>query len=111
MRTKNRLAAVLCSGVSEPARTANSSNARAYSAALLAIIWAGMMSLHGHDQSPSVDATAPIATDRPAITNSSVVVPAGSFQLEHSLLEASSHRLSVLDGPESLERFGITNKE
>jgi hypothetical protein len=70
------------------------------SAALLALILAGMMPLHGQDQSPSVDATAPIATDRPAITNSSVVVPAGSFQVENGFLETSSQGQSVLDGPE-----------
>ena len=37
------------------------------SVALLAFIWTGMMPLHGQDQSPRIDATAPIATDRPAI--------------------------------------------
>lgn len=80
------------------------------SAALLAIIWAGMMPLHGQDQSSSVDATGPIATDRPAITNSSVVVPAGSFQMENGFLETSSQGQSVLDGPVSLVRFGINTR-
>ena len=66
------------------------------SAALLALILAGMMPLHGQDQSPSVDAAAPIATDRPAITNSSLVVPAGSFQVENGFLKTSSQGQSVL---------------
>ena len=36
---------------------------------------------------PSVDAEGMIGTDRPAVTNSSVVVPAGSFQGENGFLE------------------------
>jgi Putative MetA-pathway of phenol degradation len=80
------------------------------SAAVLALILAGMMPLHGQDQSPSVDAAAPIATDRPAITNSSVVVPAGSFQVENGFLKTSGQGQSVLDGPESLVRFGTAKR-
>jgi hypothetical protein len=37
-----------------------------------------------------------IATDRPAVTNSSVVVPAGSLQVENGFLETSSPGQSVL---------------
>jgi Putative MetA-pathway of phenol degradation len=80
------------------------------SAALLAFILTGMMPLHGQDQSPSVGASGPIATDRPAVTNSSVVVPAGSFQVENGFLETGSQGQSVLDGPESLVCFGISNR-
>jgi Putative MetA-pathway of phenol degradation len=76
--------------------------------ALLAFILTSMVPLHGPDQPPRVDATRPIATDRPAVTNSSVVVPAGSLQLENGFLETSSHEHSVVGGPESLVRFGIT---
>jgi hypothetical protein len=46
----------------------------------------------------------------PAITNSSVVVPAGSFQVENDFLETSSQGQSVLDGPVSLVRFGINTR-
>ncbi len=49
--------------------------------ALLALILAGMLPLHGQNQPTSVDAV-PIATDRPAVTNFTVVVPAGSLQVE-----------------------------
>ena len=45
--------------------------------------WAGMLPLHGQNQPTSVDAV-PIATDRPAVANSSVVVPPGSLQAEKS---------------------------
>jgi hypothetical protein len=58
--------------------------------ALLAFVLAGMAPLPGQDQSPSTGAAGPIATDRPAVTNSSVVVPAGSLQMENGLLETSS---------------------
>lgn len=68
------------------------------------------MPSHGQSQSPRVDATAPIATDRPAITNSSVVVPSSSFQAENGFLETSSQGQSVIDGPETIVRFGITKR-
>ena len=64
--------------------------------------------MYGQGQPPSVDAAEPIATDRPAVTNSSVVVPAGSLQMENGFLEARSQGQSVVDGPESLIRFGVT---
>lgn len=77
------------------------------SAALLALILIGLPALHGRDLPPGVDAAGMIATDRPAVTNSSVVVPVGSFQAENGFLETSSHGQNVLDGPETLVRFGI----
>jgi hypothetical protein len=39
-----------------------------------------------------------------------VVVLAGSFQVENGFLETSSQGPSVLDGPESLVRFGIAKR-
>jgi hypothetical protein len=80
------------------------------SAAVTAFILATMVPLHGQDQPSSVDAAGPIATDRPAVTNSSVVVPAGSLQVENGFLETSSRGQCVLDGPESLVRFGIAKR-
>jgi hypothetical protein len=41
---------------------------------------------------------------------SSVVVPSGSLQVENGFLETSSQGQSVVDGPESLVRFGITKR-
>jgi hypothetical protein len=79
-------------------------------AALPAFILAGLLQLHGQDQPASVNAEAPISTDRPAVTNSSVVVPAGSLQVENGFLETSSQGQSVLDGPESLVRFGVAKR-
>jgi hypothetical protein len=78
--------------------------------ALLAFILASMVPLRGQDQPPRVDGEGPIATDRPAVTNSSVVVPAGSLQVENGFLETVSQGQNVLDGPESLVRFGVATK-
>jgi hypothetical protein len=80
------------------------------SSALRAFIFASTLPFHGQDQPPSVDAAGPIATDRPAVTNSSVVVPAGNLQAENGFLESGSQGRSVLDGPESLVRFGIAKR-
>jgi Putative MetA-pathway of phenol degradation len=66
----------------------------------------GALPLHAQDQ-PATDAAGPIATDRPAVTNSSVVVPPGSLQVENGFLETGAQGQSVVDAPESLVRFGL----
>jgi hypothetical protein len=48
--------------------------------------------------------------DRPAITNSSIVVSNGSIQLGNGFLETSSLGQSIIDGPETLLRFGIASR-
>jgi hypothetical protein len=53
--------------------------------------------------------TSPIATDRPAITNSSVVVPSGSVQVENGAEVSTASGERTIDGPESLVVFGLTN--
>ena len=80
------------------------------STAWLALIFAGMVPLYGQDQPANAVDPGPMATDRPAITNSSVVVPAGSFQMENGFLETSTQGRSIVDVPESLLRFGIAKK-
>jgi len=52
------------------------------SATLLIFIFVGLRPIHGQDPPASNSAPAPIATDRPAVTNSSIVVPVGSLQAE-----------------------------
>jgi len=69
------------------------------SAALLAIIWAGMTPLHGQVQSPSADATAPIATDRPAITSSSVMTAAIAVFLAGLMVGRTPEYLGKKIGP------------
>jgi hypothetical protein len=55
-------------------------------------------------------AATPIATDRPAVTDSSVVVPPGSLQTENGFTETVSQGQRTLDGPETLLRFGVASK-
>jgi hypothetical protein len=78
--------------------------------AILAFLLAGTAPLHSQDQPLNADARGPIATDRPAVTNSSVVVPAGSLQAENGFLETSSQGQSVVDGPETLVRLGVAKR-
>jgi len=61
----------------------------------------GAMCLRG--QTPNDE---PISTDRPAITESSTVVPKGSFQVENGFLVSNSHSF---DGPETTMRLGLTS--
>jgi hypothetical protein len=80
------------------------------STALLAFILAGMVPLHGQDQPASTAAPGPIATDRPAVANSSVVVPVGSVQLENGFLETRSQGQSIVDEPETEVHFGVASR-
>lgn len=52
-------------------------------------------------------APAPIATDRPAVTDSSAVVPSDVFQAENGILETGNQGHDTLDLPETLIRVGI----
>jgi hypothetical protein len=54
--------------------------------------------------------SAPITTDRPSVTDASIVVPAGSIQVENGFQATSVPALRTLDGPESLIRFGLLPK-
>jgi hypothetical protein len=47
-----------------------------------------------------------IATDRPSVTDSSVVVPVGSFQFENGFADTAG----IFDGPETLVRIGLLSK-
>ncbi len=49
---------------------------------------------------------AQINTDRPAFADSSVVVPKGSLQIENGFLDTAG----TLDFPETLFRYGLTDK-
>jgi len=70
---------------------------------------AGMVLLRGQTQPASAE---PISTDRPAVAESSTVVPKGSFQAENGFLITNDQGQSTLDGPETSLRFGLaTNTE
>jgi len=66
------------------------------------------------DQPAAASATAPadvtIATDRPAVTESSVVVPQGGLQLESGFLTTDTGDHHLLDFPEADLRYGLLEK-
>jgi hypothetical protein len=53
------------------------------------------------------DEAATIATDRPSVANSSVVVPQGVFQMENGLLVSDLGNGAIVDLPESNIRYGL----
>jgi hypothetical protein len=57
------------------------------------------------DQCPARD--SPIVTDRPDVTNSSLVVPQGSFQSENGINFSQRGGNNEFDGTESRLRWGI----
>lgn len=59
------------------------------------------------DQCPTADDE--IATDRPDVTNSSLVVPLGSFQAENGLDWIVQHGAKTLDGTNTRLRLGIVH--
>ncbi|HXY26549.1 MAG TPA: transporter [Candidatus Acidoferrum sp.] len=51
-----------------------------------------------------------ISTDRPAVADSSVVVPKGALQFENGLLVTGAQGQSIVDFTETSVRFGLLNK-
>lgn len=61
-------------------------------------------------QSPDqASAPMPIATDRPAVTDSSAVVPNRVFQAENGVLDTGNQGGRTIDFPETLIRIGIVS--
>jgi hypothetical protein len=54
--------------------------------------------------------TSPIITDRPDITESSVVIPAGSLQVENGVTWSADHGTRTVDLSETLIRVGILGR-
>lgn len=77
--------------------------------------WACVALVIGEVGAPAASAQAPdgstastgITTDRPAIADSSVVVPNGWFQDENGLLDTANQARRTLDFPETILRIGI----
>jgi hypothetical protein len=59
-------------------------------------------------QSPPDDASKAITTDRPDVTEASVVVPKGSLQIENRATWTSDHGSQTFDLSESLIRLGLS---
>jgi hypothetical protein len=79
--------------------------ARISSAWLIALL-GGTVLLRAQSQP---DSDGPIATDRPSVANSSVVVPKGSVQFENGFLITGNQGQRSLDGPEASVRFGLAS--
>jgi hypothetical protein len=56
---------------------------RGYRFVLLLLVALGAFTLRANAQRCGADAQSTIATDRPQVTNSSIVVPCGSLQFEN----------------------------
>ncbi|HME32746.1 MAG TPA: transporter [Terriglobales bacterium] len=80
------------------------------SIAALAFLLAALAPLHGQNQTASDNTPPPIVTDRPTVTNSSIVVPSGSLQAENGFLETDRQGQNIADGPETLIRFSVAKK-
>ena len=59
-------------------------------------------------QPPSSTAIPEIVTDRPDVTESGVVVPKGSLQVENGITWTSGHGANTTDLSETLMRFGVS---
>jgi hypothetical protein len=67
-------------------------------------------SLNGIDSAAAAQCTqqdAPIETDRPDVTNSSIVVPVGSLQNENGVDTSRDHGADILSGTNSRWRLGV----
>jgi hypothetical protein len=62
------------------------------------------------DQAATNPASSSITTDRPSVTDASIVVPAGSVQLENGFEDSVTQGLRTLDGPETLVRVGLLSR-
>ena len=76
---------------------------------LLTWIFIGTRSLYGQNPPDNANNQPVINTDRPAITDSSMVVPAGYLLFENGFAETGSQGQSGFDFPETLVRFGLTS--
>jgi hypothetical protein len=78
--------------------------------ALFFFVMAGTLALQAKAQTCGADAKSPIATDRPQVTDSSIVVPCGSLQFENGFLETGNGGQQSYDLPETSVRFGVAGK-
>ena len=81
-----------------------------YNFVLFLSVTTGTLALQAKAQACGANAQTTIATDRPQITNSSVVVPCGSLQFENGFQETSNGGERSFDLPETAVRFGIAGK-
>jgi len=70
----------------------------------------GTDSLFGQNQPGAASTQPAITTDRPAITDSSIVVPIGELLFENGFTETGNQGQRSFDFPETLVRFGLNSK-
>jgi hypothetical protein len=70
----------------------------------------GAFALQARAQKCGANAQSPISTDRPQVTNSSLVVPCGSLQFENGFEVTGTGGQHSPDFPETSIRFGIAVK-
>lgn len=63
-----------------------------------------------HAWSQKTESNAAIVTDRPDVTESSIVVPKGSLQFENGATWTTDHSNQSVDFSETLVRFGISTR-
>jgi Putative MetA-pathway of phenol degradation len=78
--------------------------------ALFLAVGVGTLAPQARAQTCGANAQSPIATDRPQITSSSIVVPCGSLQFENGFQETSNGGQETFDFPETAVRLGIASK-
>ncbi len=81
-----------------------------FASVLFLVVTTPALALHAPAQACGANAQGTIATDRPQITSSSIVVPCGSLQFENGFQETSNAGPRTYDLPETAVRFGIGNK-
>jgi hypothetical protein len=77
---------------------------------LLLLAITGALAVPAGAQDCGADAQSTIATDRPQITNSSVIVPCGSLQFENGLQVTGNAGQRTVDLPETSVRLGVTKR-
>jgi hypothetical protein len=78
--------------------------------ALFLAVIVGTLAPQAEAQTCGANAQSPIATDRPAITSSSIVVPCGSLQFENGFQDNGNGGPQIFDFPETWVRLGIASK-
>jgi hypothetical protein len=75
---------------------------------LIAVLWsAGLGAVPAQAETTCPETDSDIATDRPDVTNSSLVVPAGSLQSENGINLTARGSARVVDGTNSRLRLGV----
>lgn len=75
-----------------------------------ALMFAALSTISNAQSGPDPSTGHEIVTDRPDVTESSIVVPKGSWQIENGMTWTSGHGTQTFDLSESLMRFGASTR-